>query len=301
MAGCSGMAMLDAGQVQLTREIKPFNFFVLGDWGRKGGLSQTDIANQMIIQSNIFKPNFIITVGDNFYEDGVESVNDNHWDSSFNNIYKGLTSKYNWYVSLGNHDYRGKPEAEMAYHKINKHWILPDRYYTKVFQTADHQKVRFLFIDTDPFVTDYYSDSRMPEIKLQDTAAQRKWIIKTLSESKEEWKIVVGHHPVYSSSAKKGNTIELVKMLAPILEQYGVQAYICGHNHDMQHNHPQKGNVDYFVSGAGSEEKETGAFVNTLFSKNIGGFTDVSISSNTMTVSFVDKNGNTIYQYSRAK
>ena len=286
---------------QLNGNSTPFNFFVLGDWGRKGGLSQAVIADQMIVQAKKLHPNFIITVGDNFYEEGVSSITDSHWDSSFNNIYKELTFKYNWYVTLGNHDYRGNPEAEINYHKVNSHWILPSRYYTEVFETPDHQKVRFLFIDTDPFYTDYYSDKRMPEIKLQDTAAQRKWIIKTLEEATEPWKIVVGHHPVYSSSSTKGNTPELLNMLSPILEKYGVQAYICGHNHDFQHNHPQKGKVDYIVSGAGSEEKETGKFVHTIFSQNIGGFTDISINNDSLAVTFIDKNGNVIYTFSRHK
>src|SRR4051812_33222891 len=43
-------------------------FFVLGDYGRNGQLFQTSVADALISCAKMAKPNFIITVGDNFYE-----------------------------------------------------------------------------------------------------------------------------------------------------------------------------------------------------------------------------------------
>ena len=40
----------------------------VGDWGRNGGLNQTAVADAMAEKARSFKPEFVISVGDNFYE-----------------------------------------------------------------------------------------------------------------------------------------------------------------------------------------------------------------------------------------
>ena len=280
-------------------EESDFNFFVLGDWGRQGTIDQQAVANQMILQSKKMHPNFIMTVGDNFYEDGVNDIQDDHWKKSFSDVYKNLTTDYDWFITLGNHDYRGKPEAQMAYHSVNPHWNLPDRYYSIVVETKDHQKVRLVFIDTSPLYNDYYSKKEMPEIKTQDSAKQYKWIDSTLANAKEPWKFVIGHHPVFSGSPTHGNTVELVNRLKPLLDKYKVQAYICGHDHDLQHIKPNGSYVDYFISGSGSEGREAGTMEGSKFASNSLGFIDLKIKGDSLFVNYIDKDGNVIYQYSK--
>lgn len=51
------------------------------------------------------------------------------------------------------------------------------------------------------------------------------------------------------SIAEHGPTRELVKYLKPLLEEFGVSAYFCGHDHNMQHI--RDSGVEYFVVGAG--------------------------------------------------
>lgn len=278
-----------------------YHFFVLGDWGRRGKQHQQEVADQMNVQAKKLHAQFMIAVGDNFYDDGVQSVNDTHWTESYVKVYKELATKTDWYVALGNHDYRGKPDAQIAYHEINPRWNMPERYFSKVVTTTDGQEVLMVFIDTSPFVKDYYEKDNMPEIKLQDTAAQRIWIEKTLAASSAPWKLVIGHHPVYSSSPKHGNTVELVDMLKPMLEKYHVQAYIAGHDHDLQHNKPEGSYVDYVVSGAASEVRDAATFEKTKFSASVPGFVDMSIKGNSLLVNFIDKAGTVIYHYTRNK
>ena len=254
----------------------------------------------MIAQAKNLKPSFIILTGDNFYDDGVKDIYDNHWSASFENIYKELTKKYPWYVSLGNHDYRGNPQAQIDYHTVNKNWILPERYYTQVLKTNDGQKVRLICIDTSPWCNDYYTTKNMEAVKTQDTAAQRKWLETTLANAKEPWKIVFGHHPVYSA-ALRGGTPELEKMLVPLFEKYKVQAYICGHDHNMQHNHPENSYTDYVVSGGGSEVKDNPKFNKTKFAESLAGFADLRIKGDSLFLSLIDKSGSVVYHYSRAK
>ena len=40
----------------------------IGDWGREGGLNQTAVAAAMAQKAKSFSPQFVVSVGDNFYE-----------------------------------------------------------------------------------------------------------------------------------------------------------------------------------------------------------------------------------------
>ena len=277
-----------------------FSFFVLGDFGMKGGEQQIPIAEQMIKKAAIHHPALILTVGDNFYETGVTSATDDHWTSSYTNIYKNLTHHYDWYASLGNHDYAGVPQAEIDYHQVNHRWNMPARYYTFVRETPDHQKVRFVAIDTSPYADVYYTNPMYAkEVATQDTSRQTRWIDSVLSNAKEKWKVVFGHHPAYCYQPKPGETENVRKMLVPLFDKYGVQAYICGHDHLMQHNVPEGSNVNYIISGGGAKPRITAGKENyTLFSLNVTAFTICTIKGDSLHFSFVDTAGNAIYKQS---
>lgn len=280
-----------------------FNFFVLGDWGRRGEADQRAVAAQMIAYAKRRHPAFIITTGDNFYQEGVRSVTDPHWTQSFTNVYKELTRDYNWYAVLGNHDYEGSanPQAEIDYHRVNPHWNMPGYYSTLVTRTPDSQSIRFLFIDTNPFDKEYYTNGGYPMLYKQDTAKQRRWIAATLDSAKEQWKFVVGHHPVYSAGSDHGITPELMQLLRPVMEKDHVQAYICGHEHNLQHERLGRSYVDYFICGAGSEVNPVGRNAETKFALSEPGFADIRIKGDSLTLQFIDKKGHVVYSYGRKK
>ena len=43
----------------------------VGDWGRNGEYNQSRVAAAMALRAEALQPDFVLTVGDNFYEAGV--------------------------------------------------------------------------------------------------------------------------------------------------------------------------------------------------------------------------------------
>jgi len=277
----------------ISKDEDAFRFFVIGDWGRNGEFNQQEVANQMGVTGNVFEPEFVISTGDNFYCCGVASVNDPQWMASYENIYKAHSLNIPWYVVLGNHDYKGNPQAEIDYTKVSQRWKMPARYYTFV-----QEGIRFVFLDTSPFVKKYQKEAQnYADLGLQDTNRQLQWLDSVLVNSKEEWKIVSGHHPIYSTGNKHGNTKELIELVKPILEKNNVQVYFAGHEHDLQYQKPTNSSVHYLVSGSGSEVRpNTPDPQMTRFAQAISGFMAASIHGDIMKVHIIDYQGNTLYQ-----
>ena len=267
-----------------------FVFYVIGDWGRKGKHHQRNVAEAMDKCAALVPPEFIISTGDNFYTFGVKSTKDKLWKKSYENIYNGANIKStDWYPVLGNHDHYGNQQAEIDYSKLNPHWKMPSDYYAANMQTSFGAKMLFVYTNTEPLVRS----------KNTSVTQQWNWIDSTLSNSDASWKFVIGHHPVYSSNKTHGDSPLLIEKLKPMLEQYKVQAYFCGHDHDLQHQQPKGSTVDYFVSGAGSELRPSSSYQHTLFAQSTAGFIIVAIVDNTMNVYFIDEQQNVIYQYSK--
>jgi acid phosphatase len=269
------------------------NFVVFGDWGREGQPEQREVAAQMGTAAAAIGAQFVISVGDNFYEHGVKSVDDPQWQASFEAIYTAPSLQVPWHVVLGNHDYHGDCDAQIAYHKISPRWNFPARYYQRTGQIDAHTSVDFFHLDTTPMKTS--DDHAIPahSVLTQDVPGQVAWFESALAASKAQWKIVVAHHPVYSGGIH-GDTPYVIQHILPLLEKYGVQAYFNGHDHDLQHL--QAGKINLFCSGAGSKVRETKSTAHTKFSLgNTPGFMTVALAAEQMDVRMLDAQGRMLY------
>jgi tartrate-resistant acid phosphatase type 5 len=275
------------------------NFFIVSDWGWNGFKAQQEVADQMARSAEKIEPSFVISCGDNFQVQGVASAQDPLWITNFENVYKSVYLQCDWYPVLGNHDYKGNTQAQIDYSKISRRWRLESRYYTFVRKVNDSVSARFIFLDTPPFVTDYYRKPGFPDIAKQDTAAQLAWLRDVLANSKEQWKLVFGHHPVFSASKVHGNTEELLERVKPLFEKYHVQVYFSGHDHDLQHLREKGGSVDYLVNGAGGEPREASRNEMSLYSASMPAFSTVSLFGDSIRVRFVDSKGRVVYGMSR--
>ncbi|XP_011047804.1 PREDICTED: purple acid phosphatase 17-like [Populus euphratica] len=101
------------------------SFLVLGDWGRKGAFNQSEVAVQMGRIGEKLDIDFVVSTGDNFYDNGLTGKQDKAFVESFSQIYTANSLQKQWYSVLGNHDYRGNAEAQLSQQlrKIDSRWL----------------------------------------------------------------------------------------------------------------------------------------------------------------------------------
>jgi len=196
-------------------------FIVLGDFGT-AAKREYDLADQMNKFHDRFPFETVVLVGDNLY--GAERPQD--FKIKFEDPYKALLDKkVKFYGALGNHDAR-----EQRFYKLFN--MDGNLYYS--FK-APNESVRFFMLDSTYPVPD-----------------QIAWLEKELAGSKENWKIAVFHHPIYSSGGRHGSDLKLRETLEPLFIRYNVSIAFTGHDHFYERIKPQHGIV-HFVVGSGGQ------------------------------------------------
>ncbi|XP_022775711.1 purple acid phosphatase 8-like isoform X2 [Durio zibethinus] len=202
--------------------VKPdgsLNILVVGDWGRKGRYNQSEVAFQMGSVGQKLDIDFVISTGDNFYEDGLTGVDDPAFNESFTAIYTAPS--------------------------LNKQWY--------------NEFVEFFFVDTTPFVDKYFTHPGDDTYDWKGVYPREYYLSnllkdmdEALKKSNAQWKIVVGHHTI-KSAGNHGVTEELVEQLVPILEANTVDMYINGHDHCLEHIIESNSQIQYLTTGGGSK------------------------------------------------
>src|ERR1035437_1054494 len=269
------------------------NFLVISDFGGQGGKIQRDVAAQLGQIAELEKSKFVITGGDNYHQNGVPNARDPRWKNEYEDIYSAPSLMIPWYASLGNHDYLGSVEAEKEYTQISKRWKMPNRYYTHTEKINDTTDILFVHIDTSPLITEYRNNDSTYHVLGQDIHKQLRWIDSVLASSHALWKIVVGHHPIYSSVGNHGNTKELIDDVLPLLQKYGVRIYLCGHEHFLQYL--VHGAKIFFVWGGVffSTPKEDGEDFKLVFGSR--GFLSMTLTSESAKAVYFDDKGKSLY------
>ena len=152
----------------------------------------------------------------------------------------------------------------------------------------------FFYIDTSPMVKKYHEvgAKTRASVGTEDVPKQLAWFKAALEASKADWKIVIGHHPIYSGGGH-GDTQELIESILPLLHEHKVPAYFNGHDHDLQHL--MAGEVNLFDSGAGSQHTPTFYTERSKFAESSSGFTTVSLQRDKMDVRMIDNHGTVLY------
>ena len=265
----------DAGPPDAAPGPEPVKFIVVGDVGT-GDSNQQAVADAMEQKCLADGCDFVVMLGDNIYESGVESVDDPQWQSKFEDIYVDMDLPF--FAALGNHDYGGeiafvdmggvgneweRGPMEVMYTDVSSKWNMPATHYTFTWGN-----VGFIMLDTNSLMWDN-----------TDHGDQYQWYPTALMEvSDADWVFAAGHHP-YLSNGSHGNvgeydTIEVGGIEIPVPFDFlngddlkiffdqlmcgTVDIYFAGHDHNRQWlNEPEMcSGTELIVSGAGGKLKD---------------------------------------------
>lgn len=268
-----------------------FSFLVIGDWGRDGMCCQNDVALEMSFVAKYTQPKFIASVGDNFYETGIALLNDPQVDRSWRGVYTNPfdSLRVPWHIIPGNHDHKGNAFAQIELSETDELWHMPHSFY---FDTYANNKLFVAFLDTTCM---YYSPAELRTYPNRTGLSpdycdeQTERLEQELEHANADWKLVLGHHPFYSSSddARKEQEEQrrLRDRLRPICIKHKVSAYISGHEHLLEH-YVDDG-FHSFVSGAGSKVRDVSIREpRSVFSVGTHGFLQVALRNGSTVLHF---------------
>ena len=282
---------------------KPLNFYLANDLGRNGYYDQKPIAELMGNMAENVDIECVIAAGDVHHFEGVRSVNDPLWMTNYELIYSHPELMIPWYAILGNHEYRGNTQAVIDYSKVSARWNVPNRYYTFAMEN-DGVTVRFVMVDTAPLLDKYREDTeKYPDACKQDMNKQLNWVDSVLSAAKEDWVLVVGHHPIFAETGKDDSErLDLQKRLDSILRKHAnVDMYLCGHIHNFQHIRKAGSNIDYVVNTSGSLSRKVKPVDGTKFCSSDTGYSLISADKKVLNLHMINKEGKVIYTVTRNK
>lgn len=258
----------------------PVRILAFGDFGT-GSEGQQKAAAAMREYHRAHPFDFGLTLGDNFYPEGLPGPDDPRWTDQFEALYGPMGIEI--FACLGNHDEYDpdSPAAQILRSARSRSWRLPAQYYTYTAGPA-----QFFAIDCND----------MSEV-------QRRWLTDALEESTAAWKVVYGHFPPYVASPgyEGGEFTEFARVIMPILKGRA-DVYFAGHHHSLQHLKKVDG-VSLFIAGGGGAvpyEVDAGS-ARKEFARSDYGFAAIEITAETFGVTFVDKDSKTLYQTTLAK
>ena len=201
----------------------------IGDYGEDVS-EEGQVAN--LVRS--WKPDQVITLGDNNYQAGAASTIDAN------------IGKY-YHDFIGN--YRGSYGAGSATNKFwpspgNHDWAAPNLTpYTDYFTLPGNER----YYDVDLGLVHLYamdSDEHEPDGN-KATSKQALWLKDKLAASKSCYDLVYFHYPAYSTGDHGSDTD-----LRWPFETWGADAVMSGHDHSYERF--QVGGIPYFVNGLGA-------------------------------------------------
>lgn len=115
-----------------------------------------------------------------------------------------------------------------------------------------------------------------------------------LKATKQPWKIVAMHKPLYTSPSNHPEEKDLANKLQPLFDQYGVQLVLYGHNHNYERiKLPDKSTV-FIQAGTGGEShyKIRGDRSGVLYQDdNDFGIAKITINNSTLSGQFISHGG----------
>lgn len=234
----------------------PWNFTIFGDTRQQSGAWDStanhythDNASNPIRAALVKKmvdenpaTEFLIHTGDAV----MSGAEQDDWDRYFEDIKPIEDNNLSVYYAVGNHEYYtyalgdgiyGPRDPTLTAYLANVDLPGNERYYSFDY----NNQVHFVFINTEE---DWDGEYKI-------TTEQNDWLVDDLSSNTIDLVVVVYHRPSYSirSSSRVDDAREIRSVLEPILEQYGVDLVLSGHDH--YYYRTIRNNITYITSGGG--------------------------------------------------
>jgi hypothetical protein len=230
----------------------------LGDCGTGGAEAEAAIARVTALA-----PDVVLVAGDLAYEAGQAA----EVRARFTVPFRDVVATTPTFPVLGNHDVTtadGQPTLDVV--------VLPTNPQdgTSRYYAFDWGPVHVACLD---------SNASMAAASPQGT-----WLRADLGATTARWKLVMLHHPAYSSSTH-GSTAEVQADLVPVCDAYDVDLVLSGHDHDYERTHPMLAGVpttttgSAYVNPTGTVYVVTGGGGRELYPSGTSAFTAFSAST----------------------
>lgn len=286
------------------------HLLAIGDFGTTGA-DQKKVAEAManFMKKESVKPTDLLLLGDNFYskaKDGF-SVDSERWKTTFEEVYPASQFPFPCRALLGNHDYHDNPGGELIqlqYAKEKKtRWSMPSKWYRfELGLDAKNPWLTVIVLDSNlPAVSGGIKDKKVTKscLKPAEVKAQNAWLKEQFESARAPMTLVLAHHPLYSNGSH-GDTEALIKAWGKLFQEHDVHAYMCGHDHDMQHLELEDKFTSFVLSGGGGAKVRNLKSERSIpYGKPINGFTHLEVFSGKLRFSHYDANGECMHQFEK--
>ncbi len=259
------------------------SFLALGDVGT-GDADQQAVAATARRLCAERRCDFMLFLGDNFYNHGVGSIHDAKWQTHYEALYAATGIPV--LPVLGNHDVKKDALAQVLYSVRSATWRMPNYQYAFLAGPA-----RFFALNTN----------------LNLLAWMR--LRKRLRPDPGHWTFVYGHHALYGSGAQ-GDMDAVGRWYWRRYLQPMVDFYVGAHNHQLEHLRRPGEATEYIVSGAGGShyrdkvaagERFKATRGQSLFVHRDTGLAWFRVTSEQVRVEFLDGAGGLRYGFIRRR
>jgi Icc-related predicted phosphoesterase len=302
LSGLAGLGAIGTGTLILGQRSESISvlspgkpllrFGVLADTGT-GSRQQYAVGQALLQQHQARALNMVLLAGDNIYSNGEFTKIKPNFVLPYQDL---LQNGVKFYATLGNHDARadvcgndrGEHCAATSSQPISNEQVTypgfnmgGQRYYT-----LKQENTQFFATETNSL-----NNPNSPTRNLQ-----MGWLERELGRSTAKFKVVFGHHPVYSVG-RYGRPGPIMRDVEKLLIKHKVSLWINGHDHNYQRSHPIKG-VTYVVAGGGG----AGLYAIeaqadwSAYAKSVHSFAIIDVYADRMVVSGIDSTGTVLDQ-----
>jgi hypothetical protein len=212
----------------------------------------------------------------------VKSLDDPQWAQKFEDPYEAF-GKFEFWAIPGNHDWEGNMQAQLDYTFVSPRWRMP------------------AFSYQIPNLPDWLNIYGLDTQKLNPTMVEKA---KDHLCSAQGWKILAGHHPAFSNGNHGGN-LKLWNQIKSLFSNCGVDIYLAGHEHDVEHLQNKYGN--FFILGTGGAELRTvkkiksTAQLKQLFTYEDYAYAIIKVTKTKLIFIVYNTSGEIIYSWAKTK